>query len=270
MMRTLKSMLNMTYEPVATLWADEVPEGAVSFGEGKRGCVMSLFASAAKGRTGAVCSKTSGCPGGGVGMGYGNHYENVFPGGQDCFCHFLSAGNSGFPMGEAVAGHMKGKAPEAFVEEFLHGERYVKTPELVKNFIQEVGIIDLGEKVTVFKPLSDALAAGETPVTVTFVCTPAQLSALVILCNYFREGIENVASPYVAGCQSIGVVTYREIDKENPRGIIGLFDLTARKTVLKSLGADIMTFSVPYGLYQKIEENAEGSFLEKSPWKDIM
>lgn len=266
--KTIKEVFKLEFEPVATVFTEEVPHKALAFAEGKRGCIMSLFASAAKGKTAAVTAETCGCPGGSFGMGY-NEYADVFPGGEDCFCHFLSSGNAGYDKGEAVAAGMRGRAPEAFVAEFIHGERYIRTPELVKDFIEETGF-RRKTGVTLFMPLTGALENGYEPVSVAVVCNAAQLSGLVILCNYFRRGIENVASPYAAGCQSIGMLTYNEGEKENPRGIIGLFDITSRKTVIKSLGKDVLTFSVPYGLYQEMEENIEGSFLEKSPWTDII
>ena len=266
---SLTQALNLDFEPVATLWQDAAPDNALTFKEGKRGCLMSLFATAAKGKVTYICNNNIGCPGGGVGMGYGNHYANNFPGGEECFCRFLSTGNSGHLPGEQIAQHMTGNASESFVHEYLHGERYMKHPEIVKDFISHVGIMDLQDKYTVFIPLSMAEEASQKPVTVTIICNAAQLSALTILCNYFRNGIDNVSIPYVAGCQSIGVMTYKEINKENPRGIVGLLDLTARKTVEHSLGKDKLTFSMPYPLFREMESNIPDSFLEKSPWLDI-
>lgn len=47
---------------------------------------MWKLASAAKGKTGVFDRNTFGCQGGGVGLGFGNQYEN-FMGGIDGFCH---------------------------------------------------------------------------------------------------------------------------------------------------------------------------------------
>ena len=43
-----------------------------------------------------------GCFGGGVGLGFGNQFKN-FPGGEECFRHFLSVGNEGRPGGPELA-----------------------------------------------------------------------------------------------------------------------------------------------------------------------
>jgi hypothetical protein len=47
------------HSPIALLWADEKPDEAMRFQEGKWGCVMWLAASAAKGRPAACDAATS-------------------------------------------------------------------------------------------------------------------------------------------------------------------------------------------------------------------
>ncbi|MFH2076796.1 MAG: DUF169 domain-containing protein, partial [Pseudomonadota bacterium] len=77
------------HPPIALIWSDEKPEGAMQFQEGRWGCVMWLAASAVKGRPAVCDAKTFGCFGGGVGMGFGEQYKS-FPGSEEGFCHFLS------------------------------------------------------------------------------------------------------------------------------------------------------------------------------------
>ena len=80
------------YEPVALVFSDELPDGAMQFAEGKWGCVMwLLLAAAAKGKPAAADRTTFGCLGGGTGLGFGNQYE-TWPGGIECFYRFLSTG----------------------------------------------------------------------------------------------------------------------------------------------------------------------------------
>ncbi|MFH2118960.1 MAG: DUF169 domain-containing protein, partial [Pseudomonadota bacterium] len=67
------------HPPIALIWSDEKPEGALQFQEGRWGCVMWLAASAVKGRPAVCDAKTFGCFGGGVGMGFGEQYKS-FPG----------------------------------------------------------------------------------------------------------------------------------------------------------------------------------------------
>ncbi len=83
-----------------------------------------------------------------------------------------------------------------------------------------------------------------------------------MLANYAREAGINVVAPFGAGCHSIGIMPYKEEDSENPRAIIGLTDVSARKHVEKN----ILSFSVPYKMFLEMESNVEGSFLEKEEW----
>src|SRR5512135_654355 len=80
----IASAIRLELEPVALVWADEKPEGAMEFAPGKWGCVLFLLAAAAKGKTAVASRETFGCFGGGVGLGFGDRYKN-FPGGEECF-----------------------------------------------------------------------------------------------------------------------------------------------------------------------------------------
>ena len=79
--------IKLKYQPVALLWADEKPAGAMQFSEGKWGCVMWLAVSAAKGKPAVADVKTFGCIGGGVGLGFGNQYK-TFPAAKRGFVIF--------------------------------------------------------------------------------------------------------------------------------------------------------------------------------------
>lgn len=264
----ISEYLNLKTEPVVTIWSDEAPEDKIQFQKNKRGCIISLMTAAANGKTAVVDAETFGCPGGGVGLGFGNQYKN-FPGGTDCFARFLSNGNKGYPKGEEVADQMSGKAPEHFVHEFLHGERYAKNPEIVEDFMDELGFMDIPAKYTIFKPLSK-IEENEKPVSVTIFCNAHQLSGLTVLCNYFRKGVNNVEAPFGAGCQSAGILVYKEQNSENPKGIIGLMDITARNVAKNSLGDNLMSFSMTFDLFRKMEEEAGESFLTTDNWKNLI
>jgi len=261
--------IKMKYKPVALLWADEKPECAIEFKKGKWGCIMWLATNAAKGKT-AVCSReTFGCFGGGVGVGFGNQYKN-FPGGEECFCRFLSVGNKNFKKGEAVAEQIKPFVRKEFLDDFLNGERYIKTPELVENFLSELPIIDIPAKYVVFKPLEEVDKSIESPEVVIFFVNPDQLSALTILANYYRKGNENVIIPYAAGCQTLGILPYKEAKSDNPRAVVGMTDISARLYTRKQLDDDVLSFAVPFKMFLEMEENVEDSFLQRHTWQALM
>jgi len=187
MQSQLSAALKLKYKPVAIVWSDQKPDNAMQFTEGKWGCIMWLAASAARGKA-AVCDrKTFGCFGGGVGMGFGLQYKN-FPGGEACFCHFLSSGNDQWETGRQAAEQVKPFMTRESHDNFVHGERYFKNPELVQKFIDSLPMTDIPSENVVFKPLSDADSSRDAIQTVVFFANPDQLSALVILANYGRGG----------------------------------------------------------------------------------
>ncbi len=260
--------IKLKYNPVALIWSDKKEEGAKQFKKGKWGCIMWLVSNAAKGGV-SVCDKdTFGCFGGGVGMGFGDQYEN-FPGGKEFFCYFLSSGNQSWDEGRKMAEKVKPFMRKESHEEFIHGERYKKTPEYVKKFIQDLPITQIPARYVVFKPLKN-INKDEIPQSVTFIVDPNQLSALVVLANYGRDDNDNVIIPFAAGCQSIGIYPYHESKSEKQRAVIGLTDLSARFFVQKQLGNNFMSFTIPFAMFREMEDNVEGSFLERPTWQRLM
>lgn len=260
--------VGLSYNPVALLLADDKPEKALQFKKGKWGCVMFLFANAAKGKTAAFDAETYGCWGGGVGLGFGNAYLQ-FPGGEDCFAHFLSSGNREWEKGREVGKALEGAAGKEFAADFLEGEAYVKTPDLVHQWLGEIPMREIASRYMLFKPLSEVDGEAERPETVVLLANPDQLSALVILANYGREGMENVIVPWAAGCQTIGILPYREGQSGRPRAVVGLTDISARKYVRSLLGSELLSFAVPWEMFLEMEGNVEGSFLERHTWKSL-
>lgn len=262
--------IQLKYQPVALLWSDKKPADAMQFTEGKWGCVMWLAVHAAKGKTAVADKKTFGCFGGGVGLGFGNQYKN-FPGGEESFCHFLSSGNAGRQGGVEISAKIKSFMTQESYDNFLHGERYVQTPELVEKFIGNLPMAEIPAKYVVFRPLSDINPALEKPQTIIFFVNPDQLSALTVLANYGRGDNENVIIPYAAGCQTIGIYPYRESRSDKPKAVVGLTDLSARVYVRKQLNdPHLMTFAAPFSLFEEMEHNVPGSFLERHTWQSLL
>ena len=262
--------IQLKYRPVALLWSNEKPQGAMQFQEGKWGCVMWLVAHAAKGKTAVADIKTFGCFGGGVGLGFGNQYKN-FPGGEEGFCHFLSTGNADKVGGPELAEKIKPFMTPESHDNFLHGERYVQSPALVEKFVKALPITDIAKKYVVFQPLDTVDTKKEKPQTIIFFVNPDQLSALTVLANYGRGDNENVIIPYAAGCQTIGIYPYREAKSAKPRAVVGMTDLSARVYIRKQLGdPNLMTFAAPFALFEEMEKNVSGSFLERHAWQSLL
>jgi hypothetical protein len=90
------------------------------------------------------------------------------------------------------------------------------------------------------------------------------------LANYEHPERENVAIPFAAGCQIIGVFMYRELNSDTPRALVGLTDISARKNVRKILGKDVMSFSMTPAMYKEIEANVDSSFLKRNSWAALV
>ncbi len=269
----MKSMVaeavELVHQPVAVIWSDKSPEGAVRFRPAHWGCVVSLFAAAAvQGRSGAFDRQTYGCWGGGVGLGFGNQYEK-FPGGVECFCRFLSSGNETSETGCAIGEHMKASGWGRMADDFLKGERYIKDPEGTRRFLGVLPIQEIPAGFVIVKPLEQVDPETEDIKNVTFFVDPDRLSALVILANYDHPDADNVIIPWAAGCQVMGIYAYRELERQRPRGLIGLTDISARKNVRASLGEHVLSFTAPWPLFQEMEGNVEGSFLQRETWRSL-
>ena len=247
--------IEMKYLPVAVIITGKKPEGALQFKEKGWSCVVSMLNGAAKGKTAVFDRKTFGCPGGGVGLGFGNQYVN-FPGGIE---YFLTKGNKEFcktDMGKNIVKNLPA---------IEHGEGYVKTPELARKFIDSLPMRDNPEEYVVFKPLNKVVD-NENPQNIVFLVNPDQLSALIVLANYDRETNDNVRVDFAAGCHQIGIIPYSEGESENPRAVVGLTDISVRMRFQK----DILSFTVPYKMFLEMESNVEGSFLGKDVWQKVL
>lgn len=232
--------LKLRYQPVAVLFADEKPAGALEFKEGRWGCVVAMFTAAARGKTAVFSKETCGCPGGTIGLGFTDEYDHV-PGGIE---HFLSTGRGeGYPEGEA----------------------YIKTPELAHEFVEELPRTCIPAKYVVVKPLDEVDVESDKPELVVLFCEPDQLSALVVLANYGRPGGENVIIPFGAGCHTVCLIPYARSKNGTPKAVVGVTDVTARPMV----DPDLLSFTVPFGMFQEMEADVPGSFLEKPDWKKV-
>ena len=136
------------------------------------------------------------------------------------------------------------------------------------KYIRDLPTVDIPASYVSFRPLAE-VAEGERPKVVVMLANPDQVAALVVLANYRRGSNENAIIPHAAGCQTVGIYAYREAESERPRIVVGLNDLSARRNI-RRLGKDLMTVAIPFGLFLEMEEDVEGSFLEKPLWKSLI
>ena len=269
MKSAIAEALGLKFSPVAISRVSERPAKALQFKEGKRACSMYLYACAAQGRAAVVDRATCGCVGGAAGFGFGDSYQN-FPGGLRGFCGFLSSGNGDSEEGRALGERLAARS-SSFAENYLNGERYKRSPELVRQWHDALPIADTQPPYVSFRPLDDVKPEeGDVPDVVSFVVNADQLSCLVVLANYATPRSDRVTIPFGSGCQSVGLLAFAEAASAYPRAVVGLTDLSARKAVRRSLGPDSLTFTMPWKLFLEMEENAAGSFFDRQVFRELM
>lgn len=236
----IASELKLRCQPVAIIFTNEKPEGALQFEKGRWACVIAMLDAAAKGKTAVFDRDTCGCGGGAIGLGFKDDFGHT-PGGIE---YFLSTGRG---------------------EGYPEGEGFKKTPELARTFVEQLPATVIPYTYVVFKPLGAVDPAREAVQLVCMLVNADQMSALGALANYGRPGAESVIMPFGAGCHTICILPLNESQKDLPRAVVGLTDVTARPYI----DADLVSFTVPFAMFQEMESNVPGSFLEKKVWKKL-
>jgi len=199
------------------------------------GCVIGILSEVRKGRSLCFNVDSVGCPGGKRYLGF---TEGIMPD----FEYFLSYG-------------IPGK---------LTGERYCKSPELVKEIMKRSPAFKAPGRFIIFKRW-DKLEESDDPEVVIFFAEPDVLSGLFTLARFDETEQNAVFTPFGSGCSTIVQYPYLERDSARPRGVIGMFDPSARPFVPNN----VLTFSVPMNKFVRMIENMEESFLITDSWRRI-
>ena len=234
-LRQFQEILGLKESPLGIHYTKDKPEG-ITAKTGIHMCMIGLLQNARKkGETVYFDKDHFGCPGGAYYMGF---RESPMPNIE----YFLSCG---------IPGQMD-------------GERYVKTPELARKYFGIMKPRSSPATYCVFKPI-EQFQIGMEPEVVAFFAPPDILSGLFTLTNYALERTDAVYAPFGSGCGTILTYPLKEAVKEQPRAILGMFDVSARPMV----GKDILTLSMPFSVFLKLLENVSGSFLQTESWKKV-
>jgi hypothetical protein len=196
-------------------------------------CLIGNLPRVLEGYTYVYEAHSPGCPGGKRYSGYSDRLHPRFE-------YFLSCG---------IPGKME-------------GERYKKTPQLVDAFVKNHPPFKAPGKYLVFKRI-DKLLEDEKPLAVIFFATPDVLSGLLTLANFDRADSHGVVSPMGSGCASIIGYPYQESRSQDPRCVLGMFDISARPVV----PAGQLTFTIPMQRFEQMVGNMEESFLITRSWE---
>ena len=111
----------------------------------------------------------------------------------------------------------------------------------------------------------DKLAENDQPFAVIFFALADVLSGLVALANYDRSDPNGVISPAGSGCSTLVNYPYWESQSDQPRCVLGMFDVTARPQV----SANLLTLTVPTKRFKQMVANMDESFLITGAWDRV-
>jgi uncharacterized protein (DUF169 family) len=146
----------------------------------------------------------------------------------------------------------------------MEGERYKKTPEMVKEIMKSMPEFEAPKKYIVFKRW-DMLEEKDNPEVVIFFSPADVLSGLFTLSSFDEVNPNGVFAPFSAGCGSIVQYPYLENKSQTPRCVLGMFDVSARPCVPE----EALTFSAPIKKFHRMIENMPESFLTTSSWGKV-
>ncbi len=221
--------------PIVFYYTDEKNRGEMVPEPSGHQCLIGVLGKVRNGQSLCFGASSIGCPGAKRYLGYATE---IMPG----FEYFLSCG----------------------IEGRIEGERYKKSPEIVKETMKKAPFFEAPAKYIVFKRW-DRLSEEDDPDVVVFFAQPDVLSGLFTLAGFEEIESDGVITPFAAGCGSIVMYPYQEMQRERQRGMIGMFDVSARPYV----GQNELTFAVPMEKFARMVHDMEESFLITPSWDKV-
>lgn len=146
----------------------------------------------------------------------------------------------------------------------IEGERYKKSPDLVRESMKLSEPIKAPKPFIVFKRW-DNLTASDEPEIVVFMAGLDTIAGLFTLANFDESEPNAVICPFGSGCSSIVYHPYQELRSARPRCILGMFDISARPYV----GENSLSFAVPFPKFRRMVDNMDESFLTTGSWASL-
>jgi uncharacterized protein (DUF169 family) len=230
-----KKYFNGAELPLTFYYTDESGRGEAVTRDSVPRCFIGALAKVRQGQSLAFEKESVGCAG-------GRRYLGFAPDLMPNFEYFLSCG---------IPGQME-------------GERYKKSPELVKENMKEWPVFRAAGRYIVFKRW-DNLEETDNPEVVIFFTEPDVLSGLFTLASFDEAGQNIAFTPFGSGCSTIVQYPYLELNVPNPRAIIGMFDVSARPFVPRN----VLTFAAPISKFTRMVANMEESFLITDSWAKV-
>jgi hypothetical protein len=260
--------LQPEFEPVAVVWSDAIPDDAVQFKKGKFGCILYLFAEAARrGKITGGNRASIRCNGGRAALGLGVDFD-ASDELLDRYAAVFSKGLKSTSNQKAYREQMEA-APKNWHSLFEYGERRHSNAQLAKEWILNgLPRYDIPYEYVLFKPLSQT-ALDENIRAIIFSVNTVELAGLVTLAGAVMQGTDPVRIPQGADCNSIASFVYAEGDSVTPRAVLGMMGVDGREVMRKRFRDDIVTFALPLPLFQRMEQEADDCVFQIPSWKGL-
>ena len=230
-------ILGLDNLPIGMFFSHERPVNGVGFKSKGNGCIVPLIYTSSKGKTVVFDKDTTGWNCSAFYLGY---QQWIFEG-IECF------------LSDGV---VNGRSPE----------RFIKTEQQAKSFVEYYKPNIINEKVTVFKPLAE-FQSDEKPELVIFFVNADQLSALVYLLHFNSpESDDRVITKFISGCGSIVTLPMKLKREGKLQAVWGMHDISVRRRLPK----DLMTLTMSFELLAEINGYIDQSFVTTESWNEII
>ena len=191
-----------------------------------------------------------------------------------CFFKGLQAARDGQPVSLSVdvIGCGGGKLYTGFSDmpERVPGfvslkEKYKKTPEMVVDYINRLGMKRAEKRYLNFIRIDKAESFEETE-GVLFYATPDMLSGLCGWAFFDSNEPDAVVSQFGSGCSTVVSMTVVENARQGHRCFIGMFDPSVRPWI----GKNELSFTIPFCRFVQMMETMKDCFLfDTHAWKKV-
>lgn len=191
-----------------------------------------------------------------------------------CFFKGMKTVREGNPisLNAEVIGCGGGKFYTAFTEMPEHvpsfvslKEKYKKTPEMVLEFEEKLGIVLTDKKYLNFARI-DTIETFEMVEGLLFFATPDILSGLTTWTYFDNNSDDAVTSFFGSGCSVLVTNTINENKRNGRRTFIGLFDPSVRPHIEEN----ILGFAVPISRFQEMYHTMRKSCLfDTHAWNKV-
>jgi len=259
--------LQPEFAPVAVVWSNTIPDDALQFKKGKFGCILYLFAEAARrGKVAGGNRESITCAGGraamGLGVGFDASDELL-----DRYAAVFSKGLKSASNKEAYRARMEA-APKSWHSLYEYGERRHCNAELAKEWILNgLPRYDIPYEYVLFKPLNRT-TPDENIRAVIFPVNPVELAGLVTLAGSVMSGTDPIQVPQGADCNSLTAFAYAQAELASPRAVLGMLGVNGRE-IMQRFRDDTLTLTLPAPLYHRMEQEADDCVLQTPSWKRL-